>query len=73
MMAGLGYRIMPMAAPGVASHYPPGGKPCSFENAVLFKRFQPVLRTGGRKAATGSQERAQAPLVYFDQKNKREA
>jgi hypothetical protein len=52
---------------------PSGCEPSTPEDAVLFERFQPVLRAGRRKPATGSEERAQAPLIYFDQKNKREA
>lgn len=71
--ARLRYRVVTVAAPWVAPDDAPCGQPEAFKDTMLFECFQSILRAGRCISAAGTEQGAQAPLVYFDENDKRDA
>gem|GEM_PF-2123716 len=67
----LGYRIIAVAAPGMAAQNPFDGQPATLERPVLQDGFLAILRTGGRVPAIGPEKGRNEQLVKPDEQHEK--
>src|ERR1700733_8434652 len=62
-----GYGVYATGVPGMAATQSPQGQPAAVKNTEALNRLESVIRTRGIKAASGTEQRAQRPLIQANQ------